>query len=512
MTSLWARLREQFSTWWAGLGRGQRTAVLVGGIGAGIAVALLVALSNHTSYAPLYTRLRPEDAGEIVAALRERGVPYRLTEGGTAIVVPEEAVYETRLDLAAEGIPRRGVVGFEIFRDSPIGTTDFERMVRYQQALQGELVRTIRELREVVDARVHLTLPERSPFLREERPATASVLLHLRAPLSPEEIRGIAHLVASSVENLHPDNVTILDATGRVLSDAGGSRFGTGLGSQVSARLELQRAFERELELSAQTMLEQVFGTGRAVVRVRAELNFDLLEERQELFEPVVRDRGVVRSQQRLEESFQGMPAPQQAAGIPGVEANIPGYVGVSAEGRGERIEEVANFELNRTERIRVFAPGAVEGLSVAVWVDGDLGPAERQRVEETVISALGLNLARGDRVTVESLSFERPEPVPVMATAAPAPWWQAPWPWLILLVVSLGVVFAVARRRPAQPQPGARIDLEVGDEEELEPRPLTTREERERRSRQQAIETMVREKPEEVAGLLRTWMLEDER
>src|SRR5690606_1322699 len=122
------------------------------------------------------------------------------------------------------------------------------------------------------------------------------------------------------------------------------------------------------------------------------------------------------------------------------------------------------------------------------------------------------LNLERGDRVTVESLSFERTEPVPVMATAAPVPWWQTPWPWLLLLALSLGIVFAVARR-PARPQPAARVDLTVGDEEEdLETRPAMSREERERRSRQQAIETMVREKPEEVAGLLRTWMLEDER
>src|SRR5690606_5110209 len=163
------------------------------------------------------------------------------------------------------------------------------------------------------------------------------------------------------------------------------------------------------------------------VARVRAELDFDLLEERYELFEPVVRDSGILRSQQRIEETWENG-ARQPPAGVPGVEANVPGYVGVvNAGGRGERIEEIANWELNRVARSRVATPGAVRGLSVAVWVDGELDPLARQRVEDTIITALGLNLERGDRVSVEATTFERAEPV--LAPSVELAWWQVqPW------------------------------------------------------------------------------------
>lgn len=483
--------------------------------GLAVIVAALIFLGTRpdgAGYEVLFTRLRAEDAAEIVAVLRERGVPYRLTDNGTSVLVPRETVYEARLDLAAQGIPRGGVVGFEVFQDSPIGTTDFERMVRYRQALQGELVRTIRELREVQDARVHLTLPERSPFLREQRPATASVLLHLRAPLRESQIMGIAHLVARSVENLDPENITIVDSTGQVLND--GRRFAhAGGGMDVVTRLDLQRAYERELELSVQSMLEQVFGVGRAVARVRAQMNFDLLEEREELYAPVVRDRGVLRSQQRMEESFEGMPAPTDAVGVAGVEANIPGYVGMEGSGRGERMEEISNYELNRTERVWVRMPGAVESLSVAVWIDGDLGAAELQRVEDTVVSALGLDLARGDQVTVQALSFDRTEPVAAAVAVQPDQWWEGPWVWLALLAVGALVVFLAVRRRPESPAEPT-VDIEVDDEVDpySELAKEASREERLRRSRQEVIERMVREKPADVVGLLRTWMVEDER
>lgn len=493
-----------------------RTQRVAAGAGVAIVIAALVYLgvsSDGGAYEVLFTRLRTEDAAEIVAVLRERGVPYRLADNGTSVLVPRESVYEVRLDLAAQGIPRGGVVGFEVFQDSPIGTTDFERMVRYRQALQGELVRTIRELREVQDARVHLTLPERSPFLREQRPATASVLLHLRAPLRESQILGIAHLVARSVENLDPENVTIIDSTGRVLHD--GRHFAqAGTGMDVVTRLDLQRAYERELELSVQSMLEQVFGVGRAVARVRAQMNFDLLEEREELYAPVIRDRGVLRSQQRMEESFEGMPGPADAVGVAGVEANIPGYVGMDNLGRGERVEEISNYELNRTERVWVRMPGAVESLSVAVWIDGDLGPADLQRVEDTVVSALGLDLTRGDQVTVQAFSFERPEPVAAAVAVQPSEWWEGPWIWLALLAVGVLIVFFATRRRAAPAPAAPTVDIEV--DEEIDPYAELTkearREERLRRSRQEVIERMVREKPADVVGLLRAWMLEDER
>lgn len=509
MQETWSRLRQQAGTLWTSLSRVQRIA-LVGGV---LVLILFVVLFSTqlvpSGYAPLFTQLRPEDAGEIIAVLREQGVPYQVGERGTAILVPQDLVYETRLNLASQGIPRGGVVGFEIFHDSPIGTTDFERMVRYQQALQGELVRTIRELDEVVDARVHIVLPERSLFIRDQRPATASVLLHLRSPLRSEQVRGIAHLVARSVENLDPENVIIVDQRGKILSDFQGPDVARGSGLDIASRFQWQRAYERELEHSVQSMLEKVFGVDRVVVRVRATLNFDLLEERQELFEPVVGDRGILRSQQLSEESYQDLPRSPEAMGTPGVEANVPGYLAaLPTEGSGSRFEQIANYEINRTERVRVATPGAVEGLSVAVWLDAQLDQAQLQRVEETVASALGLDRSRGDTVVVEAFSFERSLPVTAPVAVAGTSWWEGPWVWALALTTVVLGVFLLRARRAALATREATVEMAVA-EEEVRP---THQEEQVRRSRQETIEKMAREKPEDVARLLRSWLTEDER
>ncbi len=309
MNEMWNRLRAQVSEIVAGMSVGRRVAVIaILGLVI-IGLAYIGWRAANPPYATLFSRLSPEDAGEIVAVLRDNGVPYRLSDNGTTLMVPDDLVYETRLALAGQGLPRGGVVGFEVFLETALGATDFDRQVRYNMALQGELTRTIREINGVLDARVHIVMPERRLFARDERPATASVFLQLRPgfQLNANQVRGIAHLIARSVEGLEPENITIVDNWGQVLSDVlRPDSIGLVDGAGLATRLELQRAYERELELRAQTMLETVYGQGRAIVRVNAELNFDMEEERQDLFEPVVRNEGVVRSSQIFEEESRG--------------------------------------------------------------------------------------------------------------------------------------------------------------------------------------------------------------
>lgn len=508
MSELWTRLRAQVSEIVAGMSRPRRIAA-----GTLLAVVLMSLFyfgwrAANPPYTTLFSRLSPDDAGEIVAVLRETGVPYRLTDNGTAVLVPDSHVYETRLSLAGQGLPRGGVVGFEVFLESALGATDFDRQVRYNMALQGELTRTIRELDSVLDARVHIVMPERRLFARDERPATASVFLQLRpgTHLSSNQVRGIAHLIARSVEGLQPENITIVDNFGQVLSDlvrpeSAGLVDGVGL----ATRLDIQRAYERELELRTQTMLETVYGQGRAIVRVNAELNFDLEEERQDLYEPVVRNEGVVRSSQIFEEeSTMG----SSGGGIVGVDANIPGYVADDGQsGTFSRREEILNFEINRIERVRVQAPGRIQRLSVGVWLDAELDGPEQRRVQELVAAALGINANRGDTVIVEGTAFATSPTVAVMSDSLEAS--AQPWmlPWAVAVIAAVLLVVVLARGRRAAPRPA--VDVVVGDDEAIDPSRDETPEERARKALRERAAELVRQNPREAAQLVKVWMTE---
>lgn len=511
MTELWNRLRSQVSDIVAGMSPARRIgAVLVLSVVL-IGLVLLGWRAANPPYATLFSRLTTEDAGEIVAVLRDTGVPYRLAENGTTVMVPDARVHETRLALAGQGLPRGGVVGFEVFLETALGATDFDRQVRYNMALQGELTRTIREINGVLDARVHIVMPERRLFARDERPATASVFLQLRpgARLTANQVRGIAHLMARSVEGLEPENITIVDNWGQVLSDMlRPDTIGMVDGVGMATRLELQRAYERELELRAQSMLETVYGLGRAIVRVNAELNFDLEEERQDLFEPVVRNEGIVRSSQVFEEESTGRGP--GSGGIVGVDANVPGFVSdTDSESTFTRREEILNFEVNRIERVRVQAPGRLERLSVGVWLDAELEPAEQQRVSDLVAAALGINEARGDSVIVDGTPFAVSPMVAAVADVEPAPA-SIPW-WAIAAAggVLLLVLLLVLRRRPA-PVATPMVDVVVDDEEDLVAvgREETEEERARKQLRERAVD-LVRENPREAAQLVKVWLTE---
>ncbi|HCV42271.1 MAG TPA: flagellar M-ring protein FliF, partial [Bacteroidetes bacterium] len=184
------------------------------------AIVALITVVNRPSYGMLFSNLRPEDASKIVEKLKERSVPYTLDDGGKTILVPKQQVYDLRLSLAGEGLPQSSVIGYEIFDRTNLGVSDFVQKVNYRRALEGELARTILELEEVEGARVHIVVPEKALFKDDEKAATASVVLKLRSgkPLKRETVQGIAHLVASSVEGLETNNVTIVDSRGSLLS------------------------------------------------------------------------------------------------------------------------------------------------------------------------------------------------------------------------------------------------------------------------------------------------------
>lgn len=507
-----SRLREQIADIWKGMDRSRRWLTI--GITGGVLLSLIlgIIILSREDYVPVFTGMRASDAAEVVAYLRDNSIPYRIGQQGSAVLVPESRVHEVRMQLASEGLPKGGVVGFELWDQTSLTETDFDRRVRLLRALQGELTRTLLEIDGVENARVHIVLPEDSLFVENQKPATASVFLVLRRGrvLQDSQIRAIAHLMASSVEGLQPENVTIIDNYGNVLSDRVASNSGIVNSGQVLEQLEIKKNYENNLERSIQAMLERVFGFGRVIVRVTANLDFDYEELREKRSEPVVGSKGVVISEEIRTETFRGT----DAGGVPGVAANVPGYPAVAAAGESEYEKEeiTRNYEISVSEKYRVKAPGEVRNLSIAVWIDAEeLSDEERDRIAAMVSSAVGLRPERGDVVQVDGMPFAREWDA---AVAAPDLTRETRLDWRIVLLIALGAVLALAlvrrRRRVEEPaaEPEPAVSL-VQPEEETTERQLTPEEEQRLRVRRE-IERMANEDPEGLARLIRALMTED--
>lgn len=395
---------------WRALSRPQQLAaagfgiVLLGGL-----VALLL-WARAPEYGVAFSNLTPADAGAITAKLKERGIPFELSPDGRTIRVPQNRVAEVRLQMATEGLPAGGVVGFEVFNQQTFAMTDFSQRVNFQRALEGELTRTIAALDAVEQVRVHLALPQPSLFVQAAREPSASVTLRLKPgrKLTSEQVAGIAHLVASSVEGLKPENVTIVDARGEVLSVTREEAV-----ERLTERQRaVQREIERELQQRAQQMLEQVLGPDRAVARVRAELNWDRFEATREVLTPGgPGGQPVLRSSKEVSETFNGSPA--TTGGIPGTASNIPGILGAqAAQGTAnwQRQETITNYEVSKNVERLVRQPGDVRRLTVAVVVDSQAPNIQQQlpQIESAVAAALGINPDRGDTIQVSAIPFDR--------------------------------------------------------------------------------------------------------
>jgi flagellar M-ring protein FliF len=400
--------------------------VVLGLVVAGFALMFLWV--NQIDYQVLYSNLSQKDAGNIVSKLKEQRIPYKLEGGGSLIMVPAGKVYETRLALAGEGLPRGGNVGFEIFDQTSFSTTEFVQRLNYQRALQGELCRTIAEFREVQHARVLIVMPKDSLFVEDAKQPSASVLLKLRSSLSPDKVAGIVHIVASAVEGLTPDQVTVVDTTGKVLFKGPGQEDQTALLS--SNRLDYQRQIERKIVGRVQSMMERIVGEGKAIVRASAEIDFDQIDLSEEKYDP---DNTAVRSEQhRTESSDKGR---ENALGVVSVDPGQPGVPSQRDQTRAssEKTEKVMNYEINRVTR-RVTKPsGTVKRLSVAAVVDGTYEvvtaedgsktnkyiPRTSKELEEygiIVKRAMGFDADREDQVQVScfplsiSAEIEAPE------------------------------------------------------------------------------------------------------
>jgi len=374
---------------------------------------------DRLNYGPLFTNLSPQDGAAIVKELDAEKVPYAITGGGAVIEVPRGVIYQTRLRLAGKGVPVSGGVGFEIFEKTPFGASEFTQQVNYLRALQGELSRTINSIAAVQSSRVHLAIPSRSNFLGPEEKPSASVVVDLRPGyhLSPDQVQGIANLVASSVAKLSSDKVTVIDSSGRPLKEIAATAATT-----EAEKLTLLKAkHEAELQRRIESMLDPVLGPGKVVVRANVDVNLQETLMTKEEFDP---ENKVVRSQRQSVDDAGG-----KASGNPGVQSNIPGGDATKvADGSSKRSSEMVTYEVGHTTS-RIMEPrGQIQKLSVAVLIDGKYekekyiarSAEEMEVIKGMVKRAVGFDAERGDEIDVANVPFKIQPAGPLPPLAAP--------------------------------------------------------------------------------------------
>ena len=469
-------------------------------------IATAIIYSLRPEYAVLYGNLSPEDMNVILTELDKEGVKYKVGRDGRTILVPEDQVRDIRLKLAAKGVPNKGVIGYELFDKSTIGLSEFQQRVNFKRAIEGELVRTILRFKNIEDARVHIALPEKSIFLRDEKEASASVFIKVKPgyEITPEQVRAIRNLVAASVEDLKPENVVVIDDKGRNLTALLEEEEDETLSNK---QLKIRKEFERELEKKIQTALEEALGYGNVKVRVSAELDFTKVQRREELYDP---EMTAVVSEQKKKEKTTAVPV----GGVPGTEANIPpgtGAVMGQAQTVTERKESITNYEVSKKEIVAVDPTLKIKRLSVGVIVNSELKDVDIEGIKNIVVASAGIDPKRGDTVSVVAIPFKRPAPTPIVEK----PFYKDPKVLVPLLVGAvLGILILFGLLRMLRKKPPVE-EIEVAPEEAVAEEVTIAGAEALRETAKEleivkTITDVARKEPKKVAALLKIWLREE--
>ena len=520
------------------------------GMGVAALIAVLVAMtmwSSQGDYKVLYSNLSDKDGGAIIAQLATMNVPYRYSEGGAAILVPAAQVHDLRLKLASAGLPKGSVVGFELMDGARFGQTQFQERLTFQRGLEGELTRSIMAMSAVQNARVHLALPSQNGFFREQQKPSASVMLTLYAgrTLDRGQIAGIVHLVSSSVSEMSPKAVSVLDQTGALLSGSGeNGTHGAGLDAQ---QLQYVNQIESGYSKRIFDILEPVVGRDNLRAQVTADVDFSQTESTSEEFKPNQGEdaSATVRS---MQSSTQSGGNAAGASGIPGASSNQPPLAatapltgasqplqtaqnGGAATGNSRK-ESVTNYEVDKTVRVTRNATGSVKRLNAAVVVNHrtstdakgktttvPLTPDELEKLNVLVRESIGFRQDRGDSVKVINAPFK-------VETVAPdtTPLWKQPQVIDLLraaavpaalAIVALAVVFGLIRPalrtiKADKDAPGNKLNAVVADDEVLPPVDLPKLEAPKNNVHLDGARSFAKENPAAVANIVRGWVSGD--
>lgn len=525
-------------------------------LGAGVALLVAAAVAavvmgRQPDYRVLFSNLGDKDGGAVVAQLSQMNVPYKYSEGGGAILIPAERVHDVRLRLATQGLPKGSVAGFELMESNKFGMTQFQERLNFQRGLEGELTRSIQALSSVQSARVHLALPNQNGFFREQQKPSASVLvsLHPGRILDRAQLAGIVHLVASSVPELAPSAVSVLDDTGKLLSQSPDSTAGAEINAQ---QLLYVQQLEQQYSRRIMDILEPVVGRDNVKAQVTAEVDFSQTESTSEQFRPnQTPDSSAVRSQQVLESRGS---ATKTATGVPGAVANQPPAPSAApinganpapnaggqqgTEEQTNKRESTTNYEVDKTVKVVRGSTGAVKRLSAAVVVNYQsaedkgktvtkaLTPEQIEQMTALVRETIGFNRERGDSVNLMNTPFQ--------VTAVPTtdtPLWKQPevvdlaktfaWPVgavLFAALVLMGLVRPALKGSPpakataAKPVAGGQLDAL---EAETPERPALAAPSRKdevlpatpEQLRLEDARVLAKENPVAVANILKTWL-----
>lgn len=519
-------------------------------LAAAAAIALAIALvagvlmwNRAPDYAVLFSNLDERDGGQIIAALQQQNVPYRMSANGNAILVPQAQVHETRLRLAADGLPKGGLAGFELMDGQKLGISQFNEQVNYQRALEGELSRTVQSIDAVAGARVHLAMPKQTAFLRDEQRPTASVMVNMRPGrvLDRSQVAGIVHLVSSSVPRMTADGVKIIDQNGTLLTERSDPLLHAGLDAR---QLEYVRAMEKAFIERIGNILAPMVGKDNFRAQVAADVDFDQVEQTAESYKPNPSPDQAIRSQHTTE-AINPLQGPQ---GVPGALTNQPpvpatapltappvagGAGAAAAATASSNRSAVLNYELDRSIQHVKQAVGQLKRLSVAVVVNNRNIPGadgkptsvpltddEIARITNLVREAVGYSADRGDTINVANSAFAGDGAEPAL------PLWKDPeiialgkegMNWLLVLLAVLLAYFGVIRPLlrtvlppPQKAGPGEGAAGAEGPGEGGEDVLVTLSGEAEGESfeeRLERIRQLARDDPKTMAALIRNWM-----
>jgi flagellar M-ring protein FliF len=504
-------------------------------VGAGIALVLGIMAAvwmwgQKPDYRVLLSNYSDRDGGSIIESLQQMNIPYQYSEGGGAILVPAERVHDARLKLAAQGLPKGGNVGFELMENQKLGVSQFLEQVNFQRALEGELARSIDSIDSIQASRVHLAIPKPSVFVREKQFPTASVLLNLHAgrSLDQRQVSAIVHLVSSSVPELTPQNVTIVDQNGALLSSIDNLDDSHRLDpNQLKYVQDVQSGIVRRIE----SILSPIVGAGNMRAEAAVDVDFSRSEQAAETYKP---ENPAKRSEHSNESSSKDA---DKAGGIPGASSNQPPSAATTADKTAGIVnsqkESTVNYEIDKTIRYVQQPMGAIKRLTVAVvvnnkteFIDGKpvtkpLTDAEKEQITGLVKEAMGYNKDRGDSLNVVNTAFNI-TPTEVLPEQ---PFWkqfatldmaktgaQYLLSGIVLLYLFFGVLRPMIKRVTAAPVvPAEVVDLEAEAEAEaIVETELETREalvENIEKDPLQSAKDMAKEDPQRVANVVKNWV-----